>query len=57
LTDLEFVYGQFKTYQVPIAQIEKKSGLNFGKLKDFDPLSEIEGRPFKLIETLRQIAL
>ena len=42
ITDLEFVYGQFRTYQVPVTQIEKLTGLRFGKLKDFDPKGKVE---------------
>jgi DNA/RNA endonuclease G (NUC1) len=34
---LEFVYGEFRTYQVSIELLEKKTGLNFGNLRDFDP--------------------
>jgi hypothetical protein len=34
---LEFVYGEFRTYQISIELIEKKTGLNFGNLRDFDP--------------------
>jgi DNA/RNA endonuclease G (NUC1) len=34
---LEFVYGEFRTYQVPVALIEKKTGLNFGTLRQYDP--------------------
>jgi DNA/RNA endonuclease G (NUC1) len=34
---LEFVYGEFRTYQVTIALIEKKTGLNFGRLREYDP--------------------
>jgi endonuclease G len=42
ITDLEFVYGQFRTYQVAITHIEKLTGLKFGKLKDFDPKGKVE---------------
>lgn len=42
LTKLEFVYGQFKTYQVSLAHIEGKTGLDFGTLKRADPLGKIE---------------
>lgn len=38
--NLEFVYGQFGTYQVPISQIEKLAGLDFGNLREADPLAE-----------------
>jgi len=34
---LEFVYGEFRTYQVAVALIEKKTGLDFGSLRTFDP--------------------
>jgi len=34
---LEFVYGEFRTYQVSIALIEKKTGLDFGGLRTCDP--------------------
>ncbi|WP_204249424.1 DNA/RNA non-specific endonuclease [Planococcus versutus] len=38
--DLEFVYGQFETYQVPITKIEKLTGLDFGELRQADPLAK-----------------
>lgn len=37
--NLEFVYGKFETYQVPVEQIEKLTGLNFGELQKADPLA------------------
>ncbi|QDY44796.1 endonuclease [Planococcus glaciei] len=40
LGDLEFVYGDFQTYQVPVTQIEELTGLGFGELRNFDPLAE-----------------
>ncbi|SDI35149.1 endonuclease G [Planococcus glaciei] len=40
LGDLEFVYGDFQTYQVPVTQIEELTGLGFGELRKFDPLAE-----------------
>lgn len=42
ITGLEFVYGQYKTYQVPIAQIETLAGLDFGPLRKADPLGRTE---------------
>jgi endonuclease G, mitochondrial len=42
LTGLEFAFGEFKTYQVPIARIETLTGLNFGALKAADPLAGVE---------------
>jgi endonuclease G len=38
LTGEEFVYGEFKTYQVAIKSIESKTGIDFGKLADIDPI-------------------
>jgi DNA/RNA endonuclease G (NUC1) len=40
---LEFVYGEFRTYQVPVALIEKKTGLDFGTLRQFDPRAKKKG--------------
>ncbi len=40
--DLEFVYGEFETYQVPLSLIEKKTGLDFGMLSEYDPIASIE---------------
>jgi endonuclease G len=44
IEDLEFAYGAYRTYQVPVALIEELSGLDFGELRHFDPLavSEVE---------------
>jgi endonuclease G len=38
LTSEEFVYGEFKTYQVSIKSIETKTGIDFGRLADIDPI-------------------
>ena len=42
LEDLEFAYGAYKTYQVPVARIEAITGLDFGPLRDHDPLANVE---------------
>jgi endonuclease G len=39
IADLEFAYGAYKTYQVPVALIEELSGLNFSALRQYDPLA------------------
>ena len=39
IADLEFAYGAYKTYQVPVTLIEELSGLSFGVLRQFDPLA------------------
>lgn len=38
----EFSYGAYKTFQVPIAQVEALTGLSFGPLRDADPLAGLE---------------
>ena len=40
VSGFEFVFGAFKTYQVSLATIESKTGLDFGRLSGFDPLGE-----------------
>jgi endonuclease G len=42
LSRLEFVFGQFKTYQVSITELEQRTNLDFGDLKRFDPLGQQE---------------
>ena len=36
------VYGPYQTYRVPLAEIQSLTGLDFGELADFDPLSQSE---------------
>jgi endonuclease G, mitochondrial len=38
LSGVEFVYGGYKTFQIPVRQVEKLTGLSFGTLADADPL-------------------
>lgn len=42
IDNLEFAYGEYKTYQVPVAKIEQITGLNFGNLNQNDPIATIE---------------
>jgi endonuclease G len=42
IIDLEFAFGQYKTYQVPISKIESLTALDFGTLNSFDPLTKLE---------------
>jgi len=37
-----FSYGAYRTYQVPVRQVETLTGLSFGPLADADPLSRPE---------------
>jgi endonuclease G, mitochondrial len=57
MDDLEFAFGPFMTYQVPVATIEEQTRLNFGSLKEFDPLARTEGSPIRRLETLADIVL
>ncbi len=38
ISNLEFAFGAFSTYQVPVSHIEALTDLDFGTLKDFDPI-------------------
>ena len=42
IVNLEFAYGEYKTYQVPVARIEEITGLDFGDLSKCDPIANIE---------------
>lgn len=37
--EAEFAFGQFRTYQVTLARIASMTGLDFGRLPEFDPLA------------------
>jgi endonuclease G len=42
LDNLEFAFGPYRTYQVPVTRIEGITGLDFGRLRDFDPMTTLE---------------
>lgn len=42
IKDLEFEYGEYKTYQVRVATIENLTGLDFGNLRNYDPKERFE---------------
>jgi endonuclease G len=46
LDDLEFAYGSYKTYQVPVERIEHLTDLDFGHLREADPLAGQEEATF-----------
>jgi endonuclease G len=52
LTNLEFAFGEFRTYQVPVRQIEAMTNLRFGNLKTFDPK---EKRPSLTLQPLNRL--
>ena len=45
LTGFEFVFGAFRTYQITLREVEQKTGLDLGRLRDFDPLSGAQPVP------------
>jgi endonuclease G, mitochondrial len=52
----EFIFGGFKTYQIPIKDIESKAHLSFGTLSKVDPLKdEILGVLMSPLESVSQI--
>jgi endonuclease G, mitochondrial len=48
LSNEEFVFGQFNTYQVAIKTIERRTGLKFGSLSTIDPIKGEEAAPSAL---------
>jgi endonuclease G, mitochondrial len=38
----EFTFGAYGTFQVPVGRIEQLTGLDFGALREFDPLGAAE---------------
>jgi len=58
IEDLEFAYGAYRTYQVPVARIESITGLDFGALRDHDPLADTESTaPARIIGEAEDIRL
>lgn len=57
LGDLEFVFGEFRTYQVAVSEIEAKTGLSFGELSTYDPMNQAEGLAHRVISSALDIAL
>jgi endonuclease G len=55
IIDLEFAFGEYKTYQVPVTRIEGLTGLDFGKLRNFDPLANIEATLGRVIHMPQDI--
>jgi endonuclease G len=48
----DFQFGDFRTFQVPVAQVEQLTGLSFGPLSSFDPLA---GSPLESTQVAREI--
>lgn len=56
MNNLEFAYGEFRTYHVPLRSVEEKTGLNFG-LGAYDPLGSQESSPIRVIRDAKDIML
>ena len=57
ISNLEFVFGQFRTYQVPVAEVERRTGLVMAKLRRADPLRDQESFAIREIARLDDIVL
>jgi len=57
IENLKFIFGEYKTYQVSITKIESLTKMNFGYLREFDPLSKRKAIPINLINTESDIIL
>ncbi|WP_017152237.1 DNA/RNA non-specific endonuclease [Bacillus bingmayongensis] len=55
IDNLEFAYGEYKTYQVPISKIESLTGLDFGDLRNHDPIARLESTIGHVIETAEDL--
>jgi endonuclease G len=57
IRDLEFAYGEYQTYQVPVTKIEALTGLDYGVLRNYDPIANIEGTIGRVITRPEDIQL
>lgn len=49
IENLEFAYGEYNTYQVAITKIEALTKLDFGALRNYDPLRGVETTTGRII--------
>jgi DNA/RNA endonuclease G (NUC1)/V8-like Glu-specific endopeptidase/endonuclease/exonuclease/phosphatase family metal-dependent hydrolase len=62
VSGFEFMFGPFKTYQVSLATLASRTGLDFGRLISFDPLRQDSGgfetaAPARLIQSFDDLRL
>ncbi|MBD1382356.1 DNA/RNA non-specific endonuclease [Metabacillus arenae] len=55
--DLELANNEYKTYQVPLIKIEELTGLDFGDLRKYDPVSHLEATVSYVIQAAEDIRL
>lgn len=51
-----FVYGAWGTWQVSVREVERRTGLSFGDLRDADPLEEAEESPGSMLRAIVDFA-
>jgi endonuclease G len=54
--DAEFVFGAYRTFQVPVGDIETRTQLRFGRLRDHDTLARTRAA-FVELETLDEMVI
>lgn len=57
IENLRFAFGEYHTYQVSIAKIESLTKLNFGDLRNYDPLANKRGTIGKIISEANDLVL
>lgn len=57
IQDLEFAYGPYRTYQVPVSRIEALTGLDFGVVRDADGFRDEERVGARVIEGAEDVRL
>lgn len=55
IQDLEFAFGAFRTYQIPIAQVQTLTDLDFSNLIAFDPIGTTESIGPRVIDRPQDI--
>lgn len=57
LDDLEFAFGPYKTYQTSVAEIQKRTGLDFGALREADVFGNESVAAYRLLEAPDEMVL
>ena len=57
IVNLEFAFGEYKTYQVPVSLIEELTELDFGDLRAHDPLATLEATTVRVVTGPQSVLL
>lgn len=57
LDDLEFAFGPYKTYQTRVAEIQKRTGLDFGTLREADVFGNESVAAYQLLDSPEDMTL